>query len=120
MLLLIQDLYSNRSTQAEKASRRTRPCNGSSTPRSGEATANDAGMLPHRITVNQLVETQDGLNQPIQTWIAIGIYWGLYKNLTGRELMVAKQIRARASGSVLFRNLPLAITEQLASASTAT
>ncbi len=71
-----------------------------------------AGDLPHRVTVNQLVETKDALNQPIQTWSTLGTYWARYTCLTGRELVIAKQIRAEASSKVEFRNLDITINEQ--------
>jgi len=73
----------------------------------------DAGMLRHRITVQQMTEAPDSLGQMQETWNDLGTFWGLYRNLHGTEAMVAKQVKATAAGAVTFRDLPVDLNEQM-------
>jgi head-tail adaptor len=71
-----------------------------------------AGQLRHRIALQAASEAQDAVGQPIAAWSTVGTFWGLYRNLTGREATVARQVVAAASGAVTLRNVPVAITER--------
>jgi SPP1 family predicted phage head-tail adaptor len=50
-------------------------------------------------------ETFDSFSQPIPSWTTIGTYWGYLRPLTGRELVIAKQIKAEATHMLTIRYL---------------
>jgi SPP1 family predicted phage head-tail adaptor len=73
----------------------------------------DAGMLKHRITIQSLSAGVDEVGQQSQTWGDLGTFWGLYRNMTGKEALVAKQMEAEAQGVVTFREIPVTPDETM-------
>jgi SPP1 family predicted phage head-tail adaptor len=61
------------------------------------------GPMRQRVTVQTLSEAQDSYNQKIQSWTDAGTYWASIKNLSGREAVNAKQIKAESTHLVTMR-----------------
>jgi len=61
------------------------------------------GPMRQRVTVQTLAESQDNYGQKIQSWTSTGSFWAEIKNLSGRELVNAKQVKADASHQVRMR-----------------
>ncbi len=56
----------------------------------------DFGKLDRRVTIQTLVETQDTLGEPIQTWADLATVWASVEPLRGGELFQAQQVSAEA------------------------
>ena len=70
---------------------------------SGDVTP--TGDLRHRVTYQEPVETLDAYRQPVVTWQAVGTYWAEVRPLAGRELEVARQLRADVTHAVAMRRV---------------
>jgi SPP1 family predicted phage head-tail adaptor len=69
-----------------------------------------SGRFRQRVQLQQLgPETFDSFSQPIVSWQTIGTYWAYVRPLQGRELVVAKQIKAELTHAVTFRWLGIAV-----------
>lgn len=62
-----------------------------------------AGTLDRRITIEQLVETQDDVGQPIQTWTERATVWAGRRDIRGRERFMAAQELAERSATWVIR-----------------
>lgn len=62
-----------------------------------------AGPMRQRVTIQTLSETADGYGQRIQSWTSSGTFWASVKNLSGREAVNAKQVKADATHQVTMR-----------------
>lgn len=50
-----------------------------------------AGDLDRRVTVQELIETQDEFGQPIQSWETVATVWAQVQQQSGREFFAAQQ-----------------------------
>lgn len=49
--------------------------------------------LHHKVTIQAVTVTQDSFGQPTETWAAWGTAWANIKQLSGRELVNAQQVK---------------------------
>lgn len=71
----------------------------------------NAGDLPHRVTLqNPAAETFDSFSQPVKTFTTLGTFWSAIWPLTGREEVIAKQVKATATHAMRTRWLGKSIT----------
>lgn len=50
-----------------------------------------AGLLRHRVTIQQQVSDTDEWGQPVDTWNDVDTVWGEVRDLQGREFMESRQ-----------------------------
>jgi len=62
-----------------------------------------AGPKRQRVSVETLSESRDGYGQKQKTWTTQGTYWASIRNLSGREAVNAKQIKADTTHMVTMR-----------------
>jgi SPP1 family predicted phage head-tail adaptor len=62
-----------------------------------------AGSLDRRVLIEQHVEGQDELGQPIDTWVAVATVWANVLLLTGKETLLADADVASATASIRIR-----------------
>jgi SPP1 family predicted phage head-tail adaptor len=62
-----------------------------------------AGPKRQRVTIQTLSEARDSYGQNIKSWASAGPYWARVKNLSGREAVNAKQIKADTTHLVEMR-----------------
>lgn len=62
-----------------------------------------AGMLRHRVTLQERSTATDSFGQPIETWSDVGTYWAAVKPLRGREGEAIRQVKAEATHRVVLR-----------------
>ena len=62
-----------------------------------------AGPMRQRVTIQTLSESADGYGQRVQSWIDSGTFWASIKNLSGREAVNAKQVKADSTHQVTLR-----------------
>lgn len=65
-----------------------------------------AGTLRHRVRIQQLVQTGDGMGGIMETWQDVAVVWAAVEPLQGRELFEAQQVRAELSHRVRLRYRP--------------
>jgi SPP1 family predicted phage head-tail adaptor len=66
----------------------------------------NAGPKRFRVTFQSLVETKDGYGQKVESWLDVATYWAAIRNLTGRELINAKQVKAESHYMIIMRYVP--------------
>jgi SPP1 family predicted phage head-tail adaptor len=73
----------------------------------------NTGPMRKRLTLQQLVETQDSTGEAVKTWNTLGTYWGMVRSPTGKEALNAQQQKATVTHIVQMRyiasNLPSGI-----------
>lgn len=62
-----------------------------------------AGRLNRRVTIKQLVEGQDEIGQPIQTWADLATVWANIKHKSGAESIRADQDVSIVQASIRIR-----------------
>ena len=65
-----------------------------------------AGILRHRITIEQLTTTQDAYGGIIESWSTFKTVWAEISPLRGHEYWEAKQINSQIAGKIRIRYLP--------------
>jgi SPP1 family predicted phage head-tail adaptor len=63
----------------------------------------EAGLLRHRVTIQQLVETRNAEGEPISSWTSLAVRWARIEPLSGREIFIAQQVQAQTTHKVLLR-----------------
>lgn len=65
-----------------------------------------AGAMRQQVTLQApAAETLDSFGQPIPSWTTIGTYSAQIRPLSGREAIVAKQVKAEATHAITMRYL---------------
>lgn len=64
-----------------------------------------AGRLRHRVTVEQLLVTDDGYGGQSQAWSTFATVWASVEPLQGREYFQAQQAQATVTHKVTMRHL---------------
>lgn len=64
-----------------------------------------AGKLRHRITIQQVAETQDETGALVSDWSTFAEVWGSVEPLRGRELFMAHEQQARMDVRIRLRYL---------------
>lgn len=67
------------------------------------STGTRAGPKRQRVSLQTLSESQDSFGQKIPSWTTQGNYWAEVKNLSGREAVNAKQVKADTTHQVTMR-----------------
>jgi SPP1 family predicted phage head-tail adaptor len=63
-----------------------------------------AGKLRHRVTIESLVETQDGTTGAIsRAWSTVATVWAAIEPLSGREFIAAQGAQAEVVARILIR-----------------
>jgi len=62
-----------------------------------------AGLLRHRITIEQVTETQSGFGGIVKTWATFAKKWASIMPLRSKEKFEAQQMFAQASHKVRLR-----------------
>lgn len=62
-----------------------------------------AGPLRQRVTLQSLTETTDSYGQRVQSWNTLGTYYAEVRQLSGREAVNAKQVKADTTHLVRMR-----------------
>ena len=63
----------------------------------------NAGLLCHRVTLQEPAETADEYGQMIPGWASLGTFWAGVEPLQGREAERARQLIATATHKVTLR-----------------
>jgi len=66
----------------------------------------NAGKLRHRVTIQQLVATDDGYGGITETWQDVATVWAAVEPLRGTERYRAQQVQAELSHKVTIRYRP--------------
>lgn len=64
-----------------------------------------AGALRHRVTIEQVTETQDTFGATVVTWSPFAVRWSALEPLTGREFFQAQQVNAEVSHTLRCRHI---------------
>ena len=64
----------------------------------------DIGKLRHRIDIQQPVTVQDSYGQAVITWATVDTVWGSVDELSGRELLVSKQVASNVTTRITIRH----------------
>ncbi|GEB79225.1 head-tail adaptor protein [Desulfovibrio desulfuricans] len=62
-----------------------------------------AGSLRHRITLQRMVRTPDGMGGGSDSWVDVDTLWAEVQPLTGKAYMAAKQAQSDVSHRVRIR-----------------
>ncbi len=62
-----------------------------------------AGMLRHRVTLLELVETTNAYGEPVKSYADWQTVWGLVEDARGSERYLAKQAQSEVDVRVLIR-----------------
>jgi SPP1 family predicted phage head-tail adaptor len=62
-----------------------------------------AGKLRHRITIQQLIDGQDEIGQPAQTWSDVATVWADIRHKSGSEAIKADQVTSTVQASIRIR-----------------
>lgn len=62
-----------------------------------------AGKLPHFVTIERPVTTNDDFGQAVESWETLAEVWASVEGLSGRELLQAQQVQSEASKRVRVR-----------------
>ena len=71
-----------------------------------------AGSLRHRLALQSKTETQDDLNQPVDTWSTVATVWGRVAPMKAAEGYEAAQNVARVTHEITIRHTT-AVTENM-------
>ncbi len=61
------------------------------------------GKLRHRVTIQQLVNTDDGAGGSIETWQNVATVWAAIEPLRGNERYAAQQVQSTLTHKVTIR-----------------
>jgi SPP1 family predicted phage head-tail adaptor len=70
----------------------------------------DAGQLDRRIVIEQLGDTRDEFNEPVQTWTTLVEVWAGFREFSNAEAVLADAQRANVVGQFTIRYSALAAT----------
>jgi SPP1 family predicted phage head-tail adaptor len=74
----------------------------------------NAGRLRHRVSIQNLVETQSTITgELVQSWSTVLDVWGNVEPLTGREYFSSQQMQARIDTRVTIRYSTVNITPKM-------
>jgi SPP1 family predicted phage head-tail adaptor len=62
-----------------------------------------AGLLRHRVNLQQAVEARNGFGDVIRTWSTVATVWGSVNPLSGREYLAARQALAETTTRIQIR-----------------
>lgn len=62
-----------------------------------------AGMLRHRVTLRELVETDNDYGEKERSWQDNGSVWALVEDMRGRERYLARQAQSEVDATVTIR-----------------
>lgn len=62
-----------------------------------------AGRLRHRVTIQKATVTQDGSGQPVETWSNMEDIYAQVEQVSGRELVLAKQVSPDTTHLITIR-----------------
>ncbi len=62
-----------------------------------------AGILRHRVTLQECVSGQDEAGQPIDAWQDVATVWAAVEPLRGREYFAAAQVQAEVTTRIRIR-----------------
>lgn len=62
-----------------------------------------AGLLRHRIAVDEAVTSQSSSGEPVVSWSQRATVWGGIEHLSGREALIASQIDAAITTRITLR-----------------
>jgi SPP1 family predicted phage head-tail adaptor len=62
-----------------------------------------AGTLNKRVRIEQRVEVDDDVGEPIPTWTLVTEVWGALEPTKGREFMTEAQLHAEGDGKIRIR-----------------
>lgn len=62
-----------------------------------------AGVLRHRILVEQPIRSQNATGEEEILWSVVGKVWGAVEPMSGREQLAANQIEATANTRIIMR-----------------
>ncbi|TVQ59915.1 MAG: head-tail adaptor protein [Phycisphaerales bacterium] len=65
-----------------------------------------AGLLRHRVAVQQRVAATSDMGTPVDTWETVATVWGAVEPLSGTEALIAHQAASEATHRVRVRGLP--------------
>lgn len=65
-----------------------------------------AGMLRHRVQIQQVTETQDSFGAVVQTWGTVATVWASIEAISGREFFDAAQTNAEITHRIRIRYRP--------------
>lgn len=64
-----------------------------------------AGKLRHRVTIESLVETQDGTTGAIsRAWSTVATVWAAVEPLSGREFLAAQETQSQVTARIVIRH----------------
>lgn len=61
------------------------------------------GKLRHRVTLQELVKTDDGYGGIVETWQDVATVWAAIKPLRGNERYTAQQVQSELSHKITIR-----------------
>lgn len=62
-----------------------------------------AGELRHRVTIQQMQDTQNEYGEPVKEWVDVVTVWASIEGLRGREYFEAQQTMAQADHRIKIR-----------------
>ena len=62
-----------------------------------------AGMLRHRVVIEQVTEAQNDYGEPVETWAELATVWARKEDLSGRELFAAQQVQSTVTTRFTIR-----------------
>ncbi len=63
-----------------------------------------SGDLRHRITIESRTTSQDAYKDTVESWSTVGTYWACIRPASGREQVVAEQLQAQVTHSIVMRH----------------
>lgn len=70
-----------------------------------------AGLLRHRIEIQEQTQTEDAAGQPIRTWTTVFTRWGEISPLRGKEKVEAEQVKSKTNVKIRLRYCAVLTTE---------
>lgn len=70
-----------------------------------------AGLLRHRIEIQEQTQTPDAAGQPIRTWSTVFTRWGSIEPLRGQERVEAEQVKSKTTVKIQLRYCAVLTTE---------
>ena len=65
----------------------------------------DAGQLRHRVTIEDLIVTQDDLGIISESWQEVATVWAEIRPMSGREFIAANAIQAGVTTKITIRHM---------------
>ena len=66
-----------------------------------------AGLLGHRVTVEEAVSSQDATGDPVVTWVTRAVVWGSIDPIRAREALMSAQLTSEMDTKIVLRWAPV-------------